>query len=418
MPTLLDSLTSLAAPATGLIAQRLGETETATSRGMQASLAAVLGGITSKAGDAGTMRQVLDVVRQAPASANLGADAQKLATGLVPGAMPAGPAGTLLDTLFGGRMGAVGDAIARTAGFRNTTSGSSLLAVAAPLVLGLLGTRVREGGMNAAALANLLAGERQNVLANLPAGLTNLMGGGLAAPGAGGALRGAAQQGEQLIGQSLKPKANRFWPVAAVLAVAIVAWLVATRDTTPMRVPTVALETAAARTGAVVQAGATEAGAAAGKLGAFVRRALPGGVELNVPSNGIESKLVAFIEDRTRPVNDTTWFDFDRLNFASGSATVLPESREQLDNIVAVLKAYPNVHGKIGGYTDNVGNAAANLRLSQRRADAVMQALVQSGVPASRLQAEGYGDKHPVADNSTEDGRARNRRIALKVTRK
>jgi outer membrane protein OmpA-like peptidoglycan-associated protein len=86
--------------------------------------------------------------------------------------------------------------------------------------------------------------------------------------------------------------------------------------------------------------------------------------------------------------------------------------------MVAILKAYPAVKVKIGGYTDNVGAPAANLRLSQERADAVKQAIVHDGVGANRIVAEGYGEQHPVADNTTEGGRAQNRRIALRVTAK
>jgi len=73
---------------------------------------------------------------------------------------------------------------------------------------------------------------------------------------------------------------------------------------------------------------------------------------------------------------------------------------------------------KVGGYTDDVGSAAANLKLSERRAQAVRQAIVRDGIAPTRVQAEGYGEKHPVADNATEEGRARNRRIALRVTKK
>jgi outer membrane protein OmpA-like peptidoglycan-associated protein len=76
------------------------------------------------------------------------------------------------------------------------------------------------------------------------------------------------------------------------------------------------------------------------------------------------------------------------------------------------------VHIKIGGYTDNTGDAAANQTLSEARAKNVMDALAAKGVDASRMESEGYGDQHPVADNSTEEGRAQNRRIALRVTQK
>jgi outer membrane protein OmpA-like peptidoglycan-associated protein len=154
------------------------------------------------------------------------------------------------------------------------------------------------------------------------------------------------------------------------------------------------------------------------KLGKFMATKLPNGVELNLPEFGVEKKLIAFIEDKNKPVDKTTWFSFDRLDFETGSATLKPTSAEQLKNIAEIMKAYPKVALKIGGYTDNVGNADANLKLSQKRAENTMQETVKSGVDAKRLEAQGYGEKHPVADNSTEEGRAKNRRIDLRVTSK
>ncbi len=154
------------------------------------------------------------------------------------------------------------------------------------------------------------------------------------------------------------------------------------------------------------------------RLGKFLAVKLPSGIELNVPEFGVEKKLIAFIEDKNRPVDKTTWFTFDRLDFETGSATLKPTSAEQLKNIAEIMKAYPKAALKIGGYTDNVGNADANLKLSQKRAENTMQELVKLGVGAKRLEAEGYGEKHPVADNATEEGRQKNRRIDLRVTRK
>ena len=73
---------------------------------------------------------------------------------------------------------------------------------------------------------------------------------------------------------------------------------------------------------------------------------------------------------------------------------------------------------KIGGYTDNTGDPAHNQALSEARAKGVMDALVAQGVDPSRLESQGYGDQYPVGDNSTEEGRQANRRIALRVTQK
>lgn len=149
------------------------------------------------------------------------------------------------------------------------------------------------------------------------------------------------------------------------------------------------------------------------------KKTLTSGVELlGALSNGIESKLISFIEDKNKQVDKTTWFSFDRLLFETGKSTLKAESQEQLKNMSEILKAYPAVELKIGGYTDNVGDAKKNLALSDERAKSVLAELVKLGVAESRLKAEGYGDQHPVADNATEEGKAQNRRIDVRVTKK
>ncbi|MCD1125180.1 OmpA family protein [Jinshanibacter sp. LJY008] len=86
--------------------------------------------------------------------------------------------------------------------------------------------------------------------------------------------------------------------------------------------------------------------------------------------------------------------------------------------MVAILKAYPNVKLKLGGYTDNTGTEEINLKLSQDRADSVRAQMIQLGADASRLEAKGYGSEHPVAPNDTDENRAKNRRIDILVIEK
>ncbi|WP_375445666.1 sodium-translocating pyrophosphatase [uncultured Fibrella sp.] len=136
-----------------------------------------------------------------------------------------------------------------------------------------------------------------------------------------------------------------------------------------------------------------------------------------VNATGVEANLVSFIKS-DKPVDKTTWFDFDRLTFETGKATLKPESQEQLKNVAEILKAYPNVTIKLGGYTDNTGKANDNLKLSGDRAQSVKKELEGLGIAGDRLEAEGYGQEHPVASNDTEAGRAQNRRISIRVTRK
>jgi OOP family OmpA-OmpF porin len=101
------------------------------------------------------------------------------------------------------------------------------------------------------------------------------------------------------------------------------------------------------------------------------------------------------------------------INFDTGKSTIKPDSAETLNAAAAALKAAGELRVEVAGHTDNVGTPEANLKLSQDRAQAVMAALTERGIKAERLTAKGYGQTAPVADNRTEDGRAKNRRVEL-----
>ena len=149
---------------------------------------------------------------------------------------------------------------------------------------------------------------------------------------------------------------------------------------------------------------------------------LPDGAKLKIGAGSSEAKLVNFLKDASAHVDtaDKTkgWISLDRLYFESGKAALTATSKTQLQNIAAILKAYPTVELKLGGYTDNTGNAESNLQLSDSRAKAAMASLVSFGTAAERLKAEGYGQEHPIAKNDSQAGMALNRRIDVRVTKK
>jgi outer membrane protein OmpA-like peptidoglycan-associated protein len=102
------------------------------------------------------------------------------------------------------------------------------------------------------------------------------------------------------------------------------------------------------------------------------------------------------------------------VNFASGKAVLLEGSKNILDNVAASLIAHPEVKVEVAGHTDAIGSDASNLKLSQARANTVLDYLISKGVPAAQLTAKGYGESKPIADNATPEGRAKNRRVELK----
>ncbi len=102
------------------------------------------------------------------------------------------------------------------------------------------------------------------------------------------------------------------------------------------------------------------------------------------------------------------FFDFDKAELKN-------ESRPDLDRATEFLKSNPNVRIEIAGHTDSVGVDSYNQKLSQQRAEAVQQYFVSKGVEAGRMKAKGYGEAQPIADNSTDEGRARNRRVEMRV---
>jgi outer membrane protein OmpA-like peptidoglycan-associated protein len=109
----------------------------------------------------------------------------------------------------------------------------------------------------------------------------------------------------------------------------------------------------------------------------------------------------------------------EQVQFDTDRATIKPASDPLLDKVAEVFKGHEEIaRVEVEGHTDNKGSAVHNKTLSQRRAEAVLQALVKRGIAAKRLVAKGYGQEVPIADNNTEDGRQQNRRVQFKIVDK
>jgi outer membrane protein OmpA-like peptidoglycan-associated protein len=104
----------------------------------------------------------------------------------------------------------------------------------------------------------------------------------------------------------------------------------------------------------------------------------------------------------------------ERVYFETDSATLKPESSETLDKVAESLKSFPDVMILVAGHTDNTGSAAYNMKLSEKRAKAVMDYLISKGVDPKKITSKGFGLTMPIADNKTKEGRAQNRRVGLR----
>jgi OOP family OmpA-OmpF porin len=387
---------AIPAPAIQNIASQFGTSERTILDGVQASIAAVISGLSQKSGDKTFLSQVLQTAQATPETG--------LATALSNGAL-ANPASSFLtgsrqflSSIFGDKLGGLTEAIATHTGLRSAAA-TTLLALGGQTVLGFLGNRVRDGSVNASTLPAFLAKESSALLAMLPAGFSTVTTGH------------HKIEVNPVIAQAVqveKKSSIWLWLLPLLLALLLGFWWYRSHQTpAPVATeppPAPIAPTVTSATGA--------------DLGALVGTKLPDGTTLQIPQRGVEGKLLAFIQDPNRAPDKTSWFDFDRLLFATDSTTLEPQSTEQLTAVAAILKAYPAVHLTIGGYTDNTGDASHNQKLSQGRADSVVAQLESMGIASDRLVAKGYGAEHPVGDNSTPDGRALNRRISMLVTSK
>ncbi|GAA0265390.1 OmpA family protein [Alteraurantiacibacter aestuarii] len=116
------------------------------------------------------------------------------------------------------------------------------------------------------------------------------------------------------------------------------------------------------------------------------------------------------------PGGDGILVNLPDVTFAVDSTAISPNMRNTLDGVAQSLVNYPNSLIDVMGHTDSTGSEQYNLDLSRRRADSVTNYLVSRGVSRARIESIGYGEQYPVADNTTESGRAQNRRVEIRIT--
>lgn len=349
----------------------------------------------------------------------------------------------IVRSLMGDKVGRIVSWIAD----KNNTSNhsvSSLLSLATPFIMSLIGRRVKSDGLGISGLTNFLNSQNESLSALIPAGLSGL----LDFSDLGHTAKEAVSKintppVEESVADIDKTSGadgkTSYLPWILLIGGLILLWFLL-RDCNGCKKTEVSTSTTEMvdtakhdmtamvdstkntmpQEPAPVSGKVNAAGDWVADLGNMIDVQLPGGITLNVGEYSVEKRLVDFINTKTTDTTilKNTWFNFDRLYFEPGKSTLTKDSEQQVKNIYAIMKAYPSLFIKLGGYTDSDGDEAKNQKLSDTRALAAREALRKLGIGGIRLQARGYGESHPVCPaNDTPECKAKNRRIELRVVR-
>lgn len=445
-------------------ATKLGESESGISKAINGLLPVVLGGLTDNVGKPG----VFDAIKGAATSGILG--------NLLGGSADNSIISSILPMLFGDKKDGVIGEVAKYAGISNNSS-NSLLNMVTGATLGSVGKYAADNNLDASGVTNLLENQKSGISSLLPVGfslgalgLGGILGGvadkvtdvtdtvvdgvGSVASKTADAVKdtasatvGVADTVVSKVGDTASKVVSSttsfgssdndnkggssIWkwllPLLLACAAAFFLW---------KRCCPAGTDTNATTTENVEGENGTNEGTATATMddkdanvdeGKGTREAmeveLPNGTKLNAFKGGIEDQVVTFLNsDEYKDASDedlkTKWFNFDNLNFEFNSPKLTQESNDQINNIIAILKAYPEAKLKLGSYSDKKGDDNYNLQLSQKRADAVKIILDNAGVGTQVTGAEGYGEKFAeVAEDASDEEREADRKTAIRFVK-
>jgi outer membrane protein OmpA-like peptidoglycan-associated protein len=283
----------------------------------------------------------------------------------------------LVSALLGSRASGFIDMVAKASGVP-LSSASSLINLAAPLVLGMIGKQVATEGLTQTGLGNLFSSHRDQILQSAPGGLARALG----VSNMNDVCGAPAPMARPMVAATAAKQSSMawLWLLPLLFALGLLAWR-------PWNTSKAVLASLKLPCGTVLQ---LEQAGFNYSLGNFLMKPL----ESELPKR----------------------FVFDHLNFDFATTQLTADSTKTVADLAAILKCFPTAQVELDGHTDNVGDPAANKVLSVNRANVVKDLLVQAGVDPNRIATGGFGEERPIASNDTEEGRAKNRRTELTVT--
>lgn len=422
---------------TSQTAQNLGESESGISKAISGLLPAVLGGLANNSDNP----SVLDAITQAGSSgivSNLNERTQGNSW-----------ISTLLQTIFGGQLSTLINSVATYAGINSNTA-NSLLNTVTYATVGSVAKFAEDQNLDRTGISNLLNEQKGHISGLLPAGLSlaslNL---GNWAKGYGfeGNENPATKAAEEIKTSTDEPspqvtrsvadsgtfpdrnnnnEGGSIWkwllPLLLLLFAGYFVWKQCEKkeSTTTTSVP------ASDSSGIKSDTTNMNSGGVDNPSTTLTDEDIDlNGVTLKGYKGGMEDRMIAFLKaDGYKNAADDSalkepWYDFDHVNFKMGSSTELEAGSEgQLQNLVAILKAYPDAKIKIGGYTDKTGDEATNLKISTARANFIKDWLNKNGVGTQVLGAEGYGSQFAKVDaTASDEERAPDRKMSVRFAK-
>ena len=381
---LLDSARSLLTPdVVSRVSSLIGESPAKTQQALGAAIPSLAGVICNEASTPGGAARVHNLITNTQLPGDLLSNAGSVLGGgaATEGLMRTGSG--IVSSLLGERAGGVANLLASTSGIQ-FSSASSLLNIVAPLLVGVIGRHVTSAGIGASGISSLMSGHRDSIMGAIPSGLGSALG-----LGSNANLCGAAPA------PSVRPMAvaepvRKGFPVwgwllpLLLLALALFAWRSFSR-------PHVGLPDMASIT-------------------------LPCGTTLSVQQGAFMYNVAHFMMQGSGTELPKR-FVFDHLNFDSATTNLTPDSNQTVNDLVSIMKCYPSATVQLEGHTDSTGDPEANKKLSVDRAEAVKGMMVAAGIDPNRISTAGWGQEKPIANNDTEDGKAKNRRTELVITK-
>ena len=374
-------------------------------KGVASAVAVLLPSLLVRFMDQGETARVNETIREAGNAELFDRRAEIFAGHGIDGGMNLGE--RFENELVGAENKAYPNAVAAESGI-SAASADRLSGWVAAVIAGYVGHKIVRNNLSMSAVMAGLRQERGSVVKEIPVKVGRAAG-----------ISGMCSSSAPVAGRDGKKNNWLVWLIIVLIVVIIVFLSIRSCNRTGGG------EVVAVTENVTVVPTAPAAQTAAAKEGlTFVEHKLPDGRTIRVAEGGCEDCMLKYLQSdayrkATNEELSKNWIQFDKIDFMHDSETALAgNSMEQLDNIAAILKNYPDVRIRIGGFADKTGTRAVNYEISKKRAEYIKSILVKDGIPADRISTEGFGKEFAtVPADATAAQRAVDRSIAMRFTK-